>query len=101
MQTLFFFPSWHNLSPLCFPNLVTCIKICTTGQVWYARHPSRSVVFLSKWTYGDLRKTQIRLHELCTLEVCDYLKKHGLLKKKKVNYYNNMLFSLKELMPNY
>lgn len=101
MQTLVFFPSWHNLSPLCFPNLVTWIKICTTGQVWYARHPSRSLVFLSKWTCGDLRKTQIKLHELCTLEVCDYLKEHGLLNKKSVNYYNNMLFSVKELMPNY
>lgn len=26
MQALFFFQSWRNVSPLCFPNLVTCMQ---------------------------------------------------------------------------
>lgn len=63
--------------PTRFPNLVTEIKLCTTGQVWYAGALPGSVGFLSKWTDGDLRKTQIMLHELCTLQIPNYLKELG------------------------
>ena len=59
---------------LWFPNLVTEIKLCTTGQVWYAGTQLGSMGFLSKWTSGDLRKTQIKLHELCTSQIPSYLK---------------------------